>query len=108
MATCPSCGRDQVQSSAFCAFCGAVLDRPASKPTSDAAAAAGPEPMRPVSRPAPAAVHDIGDVGTYIVRRLLALGVDVVFVGGLIAVALRAWLTVAAPNGALTVKSFFE
>jgi len=115
MTTCPSCKRDQIQSSAFCAYCGAVLDRPdtASTPSPapappDSPAAGAPTAVR-ASRPQPqTVVHDVGDVGAYIVRRLAALTVDLALVGALIAVALRAWLTRTTADGALTPGGFVE
>jgi len=116
MTTCPSCKRDQVQSSAFCAYCGAVLDRPATASSPSPAPAETPPLGAPAgasgarsSRPQPQAVaHDVGDVGAYIVRRLLALAVDIALVGALIAVALRAWLTRATPDGTLTFGGFVQ
>lgn len=121
MTTCPACRREQVQSSAFCAYCGAVLDRPAdgdasaapapppASPTSGSAASSGIA-EQPISRrnSASAPASDIGDVGTYFVRRLLALVVDVAFVGTLIAVSARAWMTRTAPDAALSAPQFLE
>ena len=108
MPTCPACNRDQVQSSAFCAYCGAVLDRPsrgAAAPASQAVppSSAAAEPPAP---PKPA--HEFGDVGLYIVRRFLALIVDLALVGTFIAVALRALVVGAAAGSQMTTRGFFE
>jgi len=97
MPVCPSCNREQTQSSAFCMHCGAVLDRPAS----DAL------PHTDQTRRAAAERHDFGDIGAYVVRRFLALVVDVVLVPILIAVALHAWLSSRA-GGQLTLGAFTQ
>ena len=106
MTTCPSCRREQVQSSAFCAYCGAVLDRPASTTVLTTGAPAAPVAANAATAsPFPAKSHDVGDVGAYIVRRLLALVVDIAVVGALIAVTARAWI--ARGSGAeLTASEF--
>ena len=114
MTTCPSCKRDQVQSSAFCAYCGAVLDRPVTS-TPPQGAPGSPDPKPAASPPsararvqAPAVAHDTGDIGAYIVRRLLALAVDIAIVGTLIAIALRTWLVSTTPDHTLTMGGFVE
>jgi uncharacterized RDD family membrane protein YckC len=107
MATCPSCHRDQDQSSAFCAHCGAVLDRPmTSTPLPPTAPAQGRVAQK--TAPVAMAAHEVGDVGAYIVRRLLALGIDILLVGALIAIAARAWFDRATPNGAMTLAGFTQ
>jgi uncharacterized RDD family membrane protein YckC len=50
----------------------------------------------------------MGDIGAYIVRRLLAIAVDIVVVGALIAIVLRAWIVKASPDQALTFGGFVE
>jgi uncharacterized RDD family membrane protein YckC len=106
MPICPSCHREQAQASGFCVQCGALLDRPATT-TARSGAFADPEPtIKP--GPVPAHQHEFGDVGGYIVRRFLGLVVDIVFVGALIAIALRAWITNAAGSESLTVRGFLE
>jgi uncharacterized RDD family membrane protein YckC len=50
----------------------------------------------------------MGDIGAYMVRRLLAIAVDIVVVGALIAIAVRAWLVNATPDHALTFGGFVE
>jgi uncharacterized RDD family membrane protein YckC len=110
MTTCPSCRREQVQSSAFCAYCGAVLDRPATAPVAPADIPVAPGVASPAAVAASPQIplkHDVGDVGVYIVRRLLALVVDIVVVGALIAVAGRAWISRAGGAG-ITASEFFE
>ena len=108
MVTCPSCRREQAQASAFCAYCGAVLD----KPTTSAASAGDAPGSTPATATMPVSGtpvhHDVGDIGAYFVRRLGALATDLIVVGGLIAIALRAWLARSAPGGALTAPLFFE
>ncbi len=110
MATCPSCHRDQDRPSAFCVHCGAVLDRPASAapPASgkEQAAAARDAPAagpRQISQAAESHVRraETGDVGAYIVRRLLALVADLAVWGALLAIALAAWSHQAAPVRAM-------
>lgn len=111
MATCPACGREQERASAFCTTCGAVLDRPAaeSTPASHATATAplSPEARQIFPGPTPPAPPDHGDVGAYIVRRFIALLVDVIFVGALFAIAARTWLT-RTTNGDLTLGGFLQ
>jgi uncharacterized RDD family membrane protein YckC len=106
MPICPSCHREQAQASGFCVQCGALLDRPASA-SPQSSAFAKPEPAL---KAAPVSAHrqEFGDVGGYIVRRFLALVVDIVFVGALIAIALRAWITNAAGSESMTARGFFE
>ncbi|HLN47425.1 MAG TPA: RDD family protein [Magnetospirillaceae bacterium] len=115
MAICPACGAEQRDSSAFCAACGAVLDRP------DTSAAAGlpPPPAPPPGSPAaaqqqrprivtPAApVEDFGDIGQYIARRLLALIVDLIGVSALLATTIGYFV---ARSGAdpHSFSAFFE
>jgi uncharacterized RDD family membrane protein YckC len=52
--------------------------------------------------------HEVGDVGAYIVRRLIALIVDIVVVGGLIAIAAHAWVKSISPGGVLTAAGFAQ
>jgi uncharacterized RDD family membrane protein YckC len=128
MPTCPSCHKDQVQSSAFCAYCGAVLDRPTTltSPSSSTAPTPVEQPgtdrsaTAPLPKSEPDAVrsaraasgsalrHETGDVGAYIVRRLAALAVDLVIVGGLIGVAAHAWVTNGSPGGVLTAAGVMQ
>ena len=88
MATCPSCGKEQPGSSAFCSACGAVLDRPNIEgpppPTTLASPPVEPQILLAPSRDA----HDFGDIGQYIARRLFALIVDLIGIGVLFAVAI--------------------
>jgi uncharacterized RDD family membrane protein YckC len=115
VATCPSCGREQDKPSAFCTSCGAVLDRPAADapagqpapgPTAQTATLP-PEARQIFPGPPPPKPPDHGDIGAYIVRRFVALFVDVVFVGTLIAMAARTWLT-RATDGDLTIGGFVQ
>ena len=111
MATCPSCGREQDRPSAFCTNCGAVLDRPAAESTAEPQPASRTSPLPPEARqifPGPPPVTlDHGDIGAYIVRRTLALLIDIVFVGSLIAMAARAWIT-RTTSGELTLGGFIQ
>jgi uncharacterized RDD family membrane protein YckC len=90
MATCPSCGTEYAPPAAFCSHCGAVLD----KPDTGATVAGGstqPQPGPSSAGPTTttyAAEPKFGDAGIYIVRRFLALVVDVAGVGLLIAIGL--------------------
>jgi uncharacterized RDD family membrane protein YckC len=66
-------------------------------------------PGQPVAGQQPRAVaHEFGDIGFYIVRRFLALLLDLVVVGVLLGVAIRAWLLSGAAGGQMTVRGFFE
>lgn len=111
MPNCPSCGREQPNTSGFCSFCGALLDRPGNAEgtpqTPGAADSARPTRVGAPQVYMPPAHHDVGDIGAYIVRRLLALAVDLAFVGTLIALALRMWIT-RATRGGVTAGSFLE
>lgn len=108
MSICPSCHREQAQASGFCANCGALLDRPAIVPSMASAHADQPPTTITTIAPPAAHQHEFGDVGGYIVRRFLALIVDLGFVGALIAVALRAWISSSAGSDSLTAQGFFE
>jgi uncharacterized RDD family membrane protein YckC len=112
MPSCPRCGAQQSERSAFCGACGALIDRP----NTDASAgeipppAATPiDPARTIPTPAtvvqrrspqPVVGHDFGDIGIYIVRRFLALVIDLAGVGLLIGIGLIAYVdaTRAAPD----------
>ena len=89
MATCPSCGKEQVGASAFCAACGAVLDRPDTDAALPAPPVAPTQIIPPRVAPGAAAAaqsaEDFGDIGQYIARRLLALVVDLIGVTLLLA-----------------------
>jgi uncharacterized RDD family membrane protein YckC len=117
MAICPSCHRDLAQNAAFCNHCGAVLDRPstgaAAAPVEGPRGSAAPAdpfvgPRTSSAQTAVAHRFEFGDVGAYIVRRLLALGVDMLIVLPLLAVALRAGITGNAPAAQLSIRGFFE
>jgi uncharacterized RDD family membrane protein YckC len=89
-----------------------VLDRPAAESTTDPQPTQSASPPPPEARqifpsPPPPVAPDHGDVGAYIVRRTLALVIDVIFVGALIAMAARAWIT-RATTGELTVGGFIQ
>ena len=112
MAACPSCGREQDRPSAFCTSCGAVLDRPAAEasapsPATSQTATLPPEARQIFPGPTPPKPPDHGDVGAYIVRRFVALLVDVIVVGALIAMSARTWLT-RATNGDLSLGGFLQ
>jgi uncharacterized RDD family membrane protein YckC len=116
MPSCPRCGALQAERSAFCGACGALIDRPntdASSGQIPPPAAPTVEPTRTESTPTPATAtvvqrrsphvvvgHDFGDIGIYIVRRFLALIVDIAGVGLLIGIGLIAYVdaTRAAPD----------
>ena len=85
MPICPSCGSEQSGSTAFCAQCGGVLDRP---DTISTASQPG-KPARVSVVAAPTAASEFGDIGQYLARRLLALLVDLIGVTLLIAVAVH-------------------
>lgn len=89
-----------------------MLDRPAAEPTpaeqpAQHASTLPPEARQIFPGPPPPVAPDHGDVGAYIVRRTLALLVDLVFVGALIAMAARVWIT-RASNGELSVGGFLQ
>ncbi|HET9343748.1 MAG TPA: RDD family protein [Candidatus Eremiobacteraceae bacterium] len=88
-----------------------MLDRPAAESTPEhsahAASTLPPEARQIFPGPPPPVAPDHGDVGAYIVRRTLALLVDIVFVGMLIAMAARVWIT-RASNGELSLGGFLQ
>jgi uncharacterized RDD family membrane protein YckC len=127
MPSCPRCGAQQPERTAFCSTCGALIDRPDTeavdksrtvdnsaeqprsvngpdanaRPLPDSVVQGSPLPKADVSRPQrrseaapsaplPAKQIEFGDVGIYIVRRFLALIIDLVGVGWLIGIALIA------------------
>ena len=89
MATCPACAKDYTPPAAFCPHCGAVLDKPN---TGTGPAGISPSAAEPAvsaqAAPRAAAEPRFGDAGVYIVRRFLALVIDIVGVGLLIAIGL--------------------
>jgi uncharacterized RDD family membrane protein YckC len=111
MASCPRCGAQQSERSAFCTACGALVDRPN---TAAPASSGAPDPGEPtvvqgeplpaetvVARARivrPAAQQDFGDIGVYIVRRFFALVVDLAGVGFLIGIGLVASVDAARAN----------
>jgi uncharacterized RDD family membrane protein YckC len=111
MASCPRCGAQQSERSAFCTACGALIDRPntaapasagAQEPSGPSVIQGEPLPAETVvahARPVRAAGrHDFGDIGVYIVRRFLALAVDLAGVGFLIGIGLVASVDAARAN----------
>jgi len=111
--TCPRCGAAQAERSAFCSACGALIDRPNTAAPDAQSAQTPPAPTVTEGTPLPAASgsglgptskpvvrHDFGDIGVYIVRRFLALIVDVAGVGILLGIGLIAWVdaTNATPD----------
>jgi uncharacterized RDD family membrane protein YckC len=114
MPSCPRCGAAQAERSAFCSACGALIDRPntaapdaTSAPSTPAAAPTAPtvgSPLPEASAPGigrlstPVARHDFGDIGVYIVRRFLALVVDLAGVGFLIGIGLVASVDAVRAN----------
>lgn len=89
MRTCPTCGNQQDDRLAFCSNCGAVLDKPdtggvAPAPTVEKAPEGTTSAASLTGQPdlyVPPVEHKFGDIGMYIVRRLLALAVDLLGVG---------------------------
>lgn len=111
MASCPRCGALQSEPSAFCTACGALVDRPNTAAPASAAAPeqSGPSVIQGEPLPAetvvaharsvrPAGHRDFGDIGVYVVRRFLALVVDLVGVGFLIGIGLVASVDAARAN----------
>lgn len=116
MPSCPRCGAAQAERSAFCSACGALIDRPntaapdapsapaAPTPVQTAPAATVGSPLPELSAPGsgrlskPDVRHDFGDIGVYIVRRFLALVVDLAGVGFLIGIGLVAFVDAARAN----------
>ena len=89
-----------------------MLDRPAgqspqTEQSAPQASALQPEARQIFPGPPPPVAPDHGDVGAYIVRRTLALLVDLVFVGALIAMAARVWIT-RTSNGELSFGGFLQ
>lgn len=86
-----------------------MLDRPAaeSTPTAQPASNPPPEARQIFPGPPPPVAPDHGDIGAYIVRRTLALLVDLIFVGTLIAMAGRASIA-RTSNGELTFGGFVQ
>jgi len=86
-----------------------VLDRPAAEPTPTVQPASSlpPEARQIFPGPPPPVAPDHGDVGAYIVRRTLALLIDLIFVGALIGMAGRAWIA-RSSNGELTLGGFLQ
>lgn len=115
MPSCPRCGAQQAERTAFCSACGALIDRPnteapvnATPPPPPPPPSARPaDPVRTPPPPPPRAVlkersaqpvhHDFGDVGIYIVRRFLALIVDLAGIGVLIGLGLIAIVDATRP-----------
>lgn len=127
MPICPSCAKEVAQATAFCPHCGAVLDRPATGSNGPGATpppapeipmpgerAAAPPASREAVRERQAAAatarvrHETGDVGGYIVRRFLALVVDLAGVGALIGVATRVWMANASHGEPLSAATFAQ
>ena len=122
MASCPRCGAQQAERTAFCGVCGALIDRPNTEaPANPGPPQPPPAAARPADRvetppPQPAVLksrsaqpvsHDFGDVGIYIVRRFLALVVDLAGIGMLIGLGLIAIVdaTHPAPDQFLAVHA---
>ncbi|HYK54652.1 MAG TPA: RDD family protein [Candidatus Eremiobacteraceae bacterium] len=89
-----------------------MLDRPAAESTTEQQPATRASTLPPEERqifpgPPPPVAPDHGDIGAYIVRRTLALLIDIVFVGALIAMAARTWIT-RATTGELTLGGFLQ
>jgi len=89
-----------------------VLDRPAAESTAQTQPAQRASTLPPEARqifpgPPPPVAPDHGDIGAYIVRRMLALLVDLIFVGVLIGMAARAWVT-RSSNGELAFGAFVQ
>lgn len=89
-----------------------MLDRPAAETTPTEQPTQNASTLPPEARqifpgpPLPVA-PDHGDIGAYIVRRTLALLVDLILVGALIAMAARVWIT-RASNGELSLGGFIQ
>jgi uncharacterized RDD family membrane protein YckC len=123
--SCPRCGAAQAERTAFCSVCGALIDRPNTAapdaPSGPSAAAADktvptatvgsplPEASAPgIARPSkPVVRHDFGDIGVYIVRRFLALVVDLAGIGILLGIGLIAGVDAAraAPDQFLAIHA---
>jgi len=89
-----------------------VLDRPAAESAPESQPSARPSASPTESRqvfpgPPPSVAPDHGDIGAYIVRRTLALLIDIIFIGALIAMLARTWLT-RTTNGELTLGGFIQ
>jgi uncharacterized RDD family membrane protein YckC len=116
MASCPRCGAEQSERTAFCSACGALIDRPnteapvnsgqppppppTARPTARPVEQGGPPPPQPAvlkARSSQPVSHDFGDVGIYIVRRFLALIVDLAGIGILIGLGLIATVDATRP-----------
>ncbi|HKW44336.1 MAG TPA: RDD family protein [Candidatus Eremiobacteraceae bacterium] len=111
MPSCARCGAPLTDRTAFCGTCGALIDRPNTADQLDAGSPAGPQPAaeRPSPIPAQAAFNpaakayaaparlEFGDVGVYIVRRFLALVVDLAGVGLLIGMCIVAYVDATRP-----------
>jgi|GEM_PF-3055208 len=115
MASCPRCGAEQSERTAFCSACGALIDRPNTEAPVNPGPPPPPPSARPTARPVdqvgspppqPAVLkarlpqptrHDFGDVGIYIVRRFLALVVDLAGIGILIGLGLIAIVDATRP-----------
>jgi uncharacterized RDD family membrane protein YckC len=93
VALCPSCGKEPSGASAFCAACGAVLDRPDTDTALPAPPVTATQVIPPHVAPGAAAAsrraEDFGDIGQYIARRVTALILDVVGVTVLIAAGIQ-------------------
>lgn len=90
MANCPACGKEYSPPSAFCPHCGAVLDKPDTRSAQEPVSQK--EQALPIVSDSMEELPQFGDVGIYIVRRFLALVVDLTGVGLLIAIGLLALL----------------
>ena len=119
MANCPSCGKEQAETSAFCGSCGALLDRPntgalGGAPSVIGSSLTGPAEFEtpPVDtgrvelRPAPPPYSEFGDVGQYIARRAFALIIDLVGVAALFATGI-AYLVARGGSDPHTFGAFF-
>ena len=120
MPSCPRCGAQQAEPTAFCSMCGALIDRPNTSAAVDLGRPASAGPVAEQVRPTPIATpveevrqakppvrHDFGDIGIYIVRRFLALVVDLAGVGFLIGIGIVAYVdaTRAAPDQFLAIHA---
>ena len=111
MPSCARCGALLADRTAFCGACGALIDRPNTADHLDAGPPVAPHPAVEQPSPLPAqspssqttkafsapARLEFGDIGVYIVRRFLALVVDLAGVGLLIGMCLVAYLDATRP-----------
>jgi len=113
VASCPTCGKENSGTSAFCPSCGALLDRPdTSAPApgridSTATNADAGRINSTATAAAPAAVDDFGDIGQYIARRLFALIADLFGVTVLLATGIG-YLVASRGGDPHSYGGFFE